>query len=80
MTNQDSHEYFCPLTRKVISDGLCADINYQRAGWVLSDVLATIITQQRVTLEIVNGICDSCIHNPLSLGPEGYTTCPSMDE
>lgn len=77
MTEQSSLDFFCPLYRRHIPEGLCLDINFQRKGFFKHDVVKDVIHQQRITLELVHSICDTCIHMPLRKEDGEYTAMPT---
>ncbi len=63
MENKDNR-WHCPLLKKIIDEGYCLDINYQRKGYFQDDVLSHVKLITKMDLLEINVICDNCVHNP----------------
>jgi hypothetical protein len=65
--NNSSEFWFCPITKKDISEGLCLDIYYQRLEYFKNDVLSSFLKQYSLNKSELNDICDNCPNMPLKV-------------
>ncbi len=57
--------WYCPLYNKIIPEGLCLDINYQRLKFFKRDALKDLIKRKQVTITKINNTCQKCPNMPL---------------
>jgi hypothetical protein len=57
--------WFCPLLGRMIEEGRCLDINYQRLGYFKPDVLDEVRRETRKCVDEVSAVCEQCSHQPL---------------
>ena len=62
--DEGPYEWFCPLYERVIPEGLCVDINYERLGYIKGDSLAELEKTRGKTASEVNRACEQCPNFP----------------
>jgi hypothetical protein len=67
---EPDREWYCPLLLRMVAEGYCLDINYQRIGLFMPDVLTEAMQETRRSIDEINAICMGCPNQPLS--PEDY--------
>lgn len=57
---------WCPLLRTMLAEGHCLDINYQRIGLFIPDVLTDAMNATGLAIEAISEVGVSCPNQPLS--------------
>jgi hypothetical protein len=57
--------WHCPLLDRIIAEGLCLEINYERLHLAKFGLLADVEQATGKTAREVSSICEACPHLPL---------------
>ncbi len=71
--------WYCPFLARMIEEGRCLDINYQRLGYVKSDVLAEAQRETQKTVDEISAVCEACPNQPLRGSQTGPPARPQPE-
>lgn len=64
--SKSKKSWYCPIHKKVISEGLCLEINYERLGYFKGANLEDIKNHTKFkTREEINNQCENCANLPI---------------
>jgi len=59
------HEWFCPLLDRLIDEGSCLEINYERLKSIQVGILDTVTQECGKNEPEISRTCESCPNQPL---------------
>jgi len=64
MKSVKNANWFCPIFRKNIAEGMCLHINYERLGFLSDGCLDEILKVTGMNRDEVNRTCEACQNRP----------------
>lgn len=64
--------WHCPLLQRTIAEGHCLDINYQRVGLFVPDVVTDVQRETGCAIDEISAICVRWPNQPLARDSDVY--------